>query len=96
MNYDFLFESVWQLEELTGSVQLEDGQTEYKGKLNRDDVVGWLKSIAGFANAAGGNMYLGGKDKTHKLIGYERMAADKERNYFNNQVNEHSQPKCPV
>ena len=42
------------IEELTGSVKLEDSQTEYKGKLNRDDVVGWLKSIAGFANATGG------------------------------------------
>ena len=69
------------IEELMGSVQIEDSQTEYKGKLNRDDVVGWLKSIAGFANAAGGDMYLGVEDKTHKLIGYERMAADKERNY---------------
>ena len=47
------------IEELTGSVQLEDNQTEYKGKLNRNDVVGWLKSIAGFANATGGDMYLG-------------------------------------
>ena len=84
------------IEELTGSVQLEDGQTEYKGKLNRDDVVGWLKSIAGFANAAGGDMYLGVEDKTHKLIGYERMAADKERNYFNNQVNEHLVPRPPM
>lgn len=27
------------IEELTGSVKLEDSQTEYKGKLNRDDVV---------------------------------------------------------
>jgi len=84
------------LEELTANVQLEDGQREYKGKLNRDDVVGWLKTIAGFANAAGGDMYLGVEDKTHKLIGYERMAADKERNYFNNQVNEHLVPRPPM
>ena len=84
------------IEELTGSVKLEDSQTEYKGKLNRDDVVGWLKSIAGFANATGGDMYLGVEDKTHKLIGYERMAADKERNYFNNQVNEHLVPRPPM
>lgn len=84
------------IEELADGIQLEDSQTEYKGKLNRDDVVGWLKTIAGFANAAGGDMYLGVEDKTHKLIGYERMVADKERNYFNNQVNEHLVPRPPM
>ena len=84
------------IEELLADVQMEGSQIEYKGKLNREDVVGWLKTIAGFANGAGGHMYLGVEDKTHKLIGYERMAADKERNYFNNQVNEHLVPRPPI
>ncbi|SFI33656.1 hypothetical protein SAMN04487861_12928 [Selenomonas ruminantium] len=34
------------IEELIDDVQLENYQTEYKGKLNREDVVGWL--AAGF------------------------------------------------
>lgn len=39
------------LEEIIGDVQLENSTVECKSKLNRDDVVGWLKTIAGFANA---------------------------------------------
>ncbi len=84
------------IEELTTDAQIEDYQTEYKGRLNREDVVGWLKTIAGFANASGGDMYVGVEDKTHKLIGYTRGEADKERNYFNNQVNEHLVPRPPM
>lgn len=81
------------LEEIVEDVQLESDKFEAKGVLNRDDVVGWLKSIAGFANASGGEFYIGVEDKTNKLIGFDRRNADNERNYFNNQVNEHLTPK---
>ena len=57
------------LEELVEDVQLESDRFECKSKLNREDVVGWLKSIAGFANASGGDFYIGVEDKTNKLIG---------------------------
>ncbi|MDY6046369.1 MAG: ATP-binding protein, partial [Anaerobutyricum sp.] len=56
-------------------------------------MVGWLKTIAGFANAFGGDFYIGVEDKTNKLIGFDRKMADNERNYFNNQVNEHLVPR---
>ncbi len=81
------------LEEIVEGVQLENDKFEAKAILNRDDVVGWLKSIAGFANASGGEFYIGVEDKTNKLIGFDRKAADNERNYFNNQVNEHLMPR---
>lgn len=81
------------LEEIIEDVQLESDKFEAKGVLNRDDVVGWLKSIAGFANASGGEFYIGVEDKTNKLIGFDRRNADNERNYFNNQVNEHLTPR---
>ena len=42
------------LEEIIEDIQLESDKFESKTVLNRDDVVGWLKSIAGFANASGG------------------------------------------
>lgn len=84
------------LEEIIGDVQLEDSTVECKSILNREDVVGWLKTIAGFANASGGDMYIGVEDKTNKLIGFDRKAADNERNYFNNQVNEHITPRPPI
>ena len=81
------------LEELIPGVCLESDKLECKSKLNREDVVGWLKSIAGFANAAGGALYIGVEDKTNKLIGFDKKNADNERNYFNNQVNEHLTPR---
>lgn len=81
------------LEELVQDAQIESDKLECKGQLNRDDVLGWLKSVAGFANASGGELYIGVEDKTNKVIGFDRKEADNERNYFNNQVNEHLTPR---
>lgn len=81
------------LEELIPGICLESDKLECKSKLNREDVVGWLKSIAGFANASGGVFFIGVEDKTNKLIGFDKKNADNERNYFNNQVNEHLTPR---
>lgn len=67
------------LEELIGDITLESELLECKSRLNRNDIVGWLKSIAGFANAGGGEFYIGVEDKTNKLIGFERKEADNER-----------------
>ena len=47
------------LEEIVEDVQLENDKLECKSILNREDVVGWLKSVAGFANASGGDFYIG-------------------------------------
>ena len=84
------------LEEIIEGIQLESDKFECKSKLNRDDIIGWLKTIAGFANASGGDFYIGVEDKTNKLIGFDRAAADNERNYFNNQVNEHLVPRPQI
>lgn len=81
------------LDEIIEDVRLENDKYEAKAVLNREDIVGWLKSIAGFANASGGEFYIGVEDKTNKLIGFDRKSADSERNYFNNQVNEHLTPR---
>ena len=84
------------LEQILGDVQLESDRFECKGRLNREDLVGWLKTIAGFANASGGDFYIGVEDKTNKLIGFDRASADNERNFFNNRVNEHLTPRPPL
>ncbi len=81
------------LEEVTGVINIEDIHFEAKAKLNREDFVGWLKTVAGFANADGGEFFIGVEDKTNKLIGFDRSEADKERNYFNSIVNEHLTPR---
>lgn len=69
---------------------------ECKAKLNRNDAAGWLKTIAGFSNAVGGVMYIGVEDKTNKLIGFDRKEADNERNYLNNQINQHLSPRPQI
>lgn len=81
------------LDELENKSIIEDLMYECKSRLNRDDIVGWLKTISGFANAQGGVFYIGVEDKTNKVIGFERKDADNERNYFNNQVNIHLFPR---
>lgn len=83
------------LEEIIKGNGFENREVECKQILNRDDIEGWIKTIAGFANAEGGTMYIGVDDKTNKLIGFDRKQADNERNYFNNQVNEHLSPRPP-
>ena len=83
------------LEEIIKGNGFENREVECKQILNRNDIEGWIKTIAGFANAEGGTMYIGVDDKTNKLIGFDRKQADNERNYFNNQVNEHLSPRPP-
>lgn len=43
------------LEQLVAISAIEDMNMECKAKLSRNDVVGWLKTIAGFSNAEGGS-----------------------------------------
>ena len=83
------------LDELLDTNALESGKIEYKVKLDRNNTAGWLKTVAGFANADGGTLFVGVEDHAAKLIGFERTDADAERNYFNNQVNEHLTPRPP-
>ena len=83
------------LEEIVKADGLENKEIECKQLLNRDNVEGWIKNVAGFANADGGILYIGVDDKTNKLVGFDRKKADAERNYFNNQVNEHISPRPP-
>jgi len=82
-----------QLDEIINIPALESINIECKSRLNRDDPEGWLKTIAGFSNAEGGSFFIGVEDKSNKLIGFTRKDADNERNYFNNQVNEHIFPR---
>ncbi len=81
------------LEQLIETDVIEDLNLECKARLDRKNVLGWLKSIAGLANAEGGTFFIGVEDKSNKLLGFTRKEADNERNYFNNQVNEHIFPR---
>ncbi|MBQ0050944.1 MAG: putative DNA binding domain-containing protein [Treponema sp.] len=81
------------LDELIDISAIETVNMETKLKLDRTNVEGWLKTIAGFSNASGGKFFIGVEDGTNKLIGFDRNGADKERNFFNNQINEHIFPR---
>lgn len=80
------------LDEINQGINIESGKMECKARLNRNDIVGWLKTVAGFSNAEGGIFFIGVEDKTNKLIGFDRLDADNERNYFNNIINQHLTP----
>lgn len=84
------------LEEITNKVELESRNLECKAELNKTETINWLKTIAGFANAEGGIFYIGVEDKTNKLIGFSRKDADKERNFFNKELNEHLSPRPQI
>ncbi|MBP5157423.1 MAG: putative DNA binding domain-containing protein [Treponema sp.] len=84
------------LDDIADVSELEGIGLECKARLSRDNVEGWLKTVAGFANAEGGSFFIGVEDKTGKLIGFSRKDADGERNFFNNQVNEHIFPRPSI
>lgn len=84
------------LEEITNIGRFDTDKLECERVLNREDINSWLKTIAGFANASGGDFFLGVEDQSNKLIGFDRNEVDSERNYFNNVVNEHLTPRPSI
>lgn len=77
------------LKDIDESWDIEGKQIEFKARLSRDNLMSWLKTVDGFANAKGGIIYLGVEDKTTKLIGFEIEALDKEKLFFFNMLNQH-------
>lgn len=67
----------------------ENTQYECKARLNRKDIIGWIKTVDGFANTKGGILFIGVEDKTYKLIGLEASELDKEKLYFYHTLKEH-------
>lgn len=84
------------LEEIVKDVNIENDTTEFKVKLNKEEPLSFLKTIAGFANTKGGTLYIGVEDKTNKLVGFNKKDVDSERNYLNNQINEHITPRPDI
>lgn len=77
------------LNDIFNEVNVEDDKYESKARLDRENVLGWLKTIAGFSNAKGGNFIVGVEDKTNKLIGFDLAELDKEKQFFYKQIKEH-------
>ncbi len=79
------------LNDLFENYMTEDIQFECKARLDRENILGWLKTIDGFVNSKGGTLFVGVEDKTNKLIGFDQMDLDKEKLYFYHVVKEHFQ-----
>ena len=67
----------------------EDFQYECKARLDRNNIIGWLKTVDAFANTKGGIFFIGVEDKSFKLIGFEQNEIDKEKMFFYNTLKEH-------
>lgn len=78
-----------KLDEIFTDFNIEDKTFEWKARLDREKILGWLKTVDGFANNKGGILFLGVEDKTYKLIGFDSAGVDKEKNYFYSQINQH-------
>ena len=61
---------------------VENKEIECKARLDRENYLGWLKTVAGFANGNGGTFFLGVEDKTFKLIGLDEKTIDKKNFIF--------------
>ena len=81
------------LEQLTGELQATDFEHDYLSVLDQDNVLGWLMTIAGFANYLGGTLFVGVDEGSHKLIGFEREEAHSQRELFNSMADEHLTPR---
>ena len=70
------------IEELLPSIQLGNREVEFMGMIEQGEAPnakepGWLKTIAAFANTAGGTLYVGVDNRTHELLPLPRSESDK-------------------
>jgi len=88
------------IEELIPGINIEDTQNEFKriieeGKSEdsgKSKEIGWLKTIAAFANTFGGTLYIGVDNNTHKIISLDHDAADKTIMMINRQIKQRIEP----
>lgn len=77
------------LQDVFSQYDVKNNKFECKWRFDKENVLGWLKTIDGFANGTGGIIFLGVEGKTNKLIWYDASDIDKEKIYFYNQLKEH-------
>ena len=77
------------LNDLYKDIIAENEQIECKARLDGTNILGWLKTVDGFANAKGGLLFLGVEDKIGELLGFELKDVDGEKLYFYHALREH-------
>lgn len=83
------------IEELVPGINIEDESTEFKGIIEEGDgkEIGWLKTLAAFANTDGGKMYIGVENSSHKVVALDHKKADKISLMINRQISNRISPK---
>ena len=89
-----------QIEELIPGINIEDTQNEFKRIIEevksedsgKSKEIGWLKTIAAFANTFGGTLYIGVENNTHKIISLDHDSADKIILMINRQIKQRIEP----
>lgn len=88
------------LEELIPGLNIEDTKNEFKGILEEGKSedsgkvkeIGWLKTIAAFANTEGGTLYIGIENKSHKIVSLDHDTADKIVLMVHRQIKQRLEP----
>lgn len=89
------------LEELIPNLNLEDKNNEFKGIIEegksdasgKPKEIGWLKTLAGFANTEGGILYIGVENKTHKIVSLDHNTTDKIILMIHRQIKQRIEPQ---
>ena len=81
-------------------VNLESKSIEFKGiieegkdKDGKNREIGWLKTIAGFANTEGGKLYVGVENKSHKIVALDSETTDRLTLMIHRCIRERITPK---
>lgn len=87
------------IENLIPGTNLETKDTEFKGIIEEGTKpdgshieIGWLKTLAAFANTDGGYLYVGVEDKSHKVVALDHETADKVIRMVHRQVRDRIEP----
>lgn len=88
------------IEDLFPKLELESKTVEYKGIIeegkkdkDRNCEIGWLRTIAAFANTEGGKLVIGVENDTHKIVALDKKTADKTILMIHRQISERIEPK---
>lgn len=87
------------IENLIPDTNLETKDTEFKGIIEEGKKadgshkeIGWLKTLAAFANTDGGSLYVGGEDGSHKVVALDHKTADRMIRMVHRQIRDRLDP----
>lgn len=89
-----------QIEQLIPGINLETMNIEFKGILEEGakenggrKELGWLKTLAAYANTEGGDLYVGVENKSHKVVSLDHTDTDRMILMVHRLIKERMQPQ---